>query len=178
MVTTQNHIPLRNVHYSISAQNLLWFMSVRLARFKLCMDIALSLKLHLVSGLWLHTFFHSLHHTILLSFTLFYSVSAFLFTPISQTTGCLVVRLRLWQPWHAFRTLLNWIDVASHSCFITISQFRYFAGMQQPQLLGQLSLRQHSHWLSNAELEETSSLCNTTLLIETQPEVWEMKCNL
>ena len=30
-------------------------------------------------------------------------------------------------------------------------------------LLGPLVLHQHSHWLRNADLEETSSLCNTTL---------------
>ena len=28
------------------------------------------------------------------------------------TTGCLVVRLRLWQPWHTFKTSLNWTDIA------------------------------------------------------------------
>ena len=27
-------------------------------------------------------------------------------------TGCLVVRLRLWQPWYTFSTSLNYIDVA------------------------------------------------------------------
>jgi len=32
--------------------------------------------------------------------------------------------------------------------------------------------------LSNAEFEETSSLFNTNLWIETQPEVWELKRNL
>ena len=45
------------------------------------------------------------------------------------------VRLRLWQPWHTFRTSLNWTDVAWYSRFVTInvnSQFRYFAGLQQP----------------------------------------------
>jgi hypothetical protein len=52
----------------------------------------------------------------------------------SVTTGCLTVWLRLWHPWHTFRTSLNWTDVAWHACFVTISvknQFRYFTGPQQ-----------------------------------------------
>jgi len=61
------------------------------------------------------------------------------------TTGCLAVRLRLWQPWHTFRTSLNWNDIALkwndvtwYSHFVTIgvkNQFRYFSGLQQPWLL-------------------------------------------
>jgi len=60
-------------------------------------------------------------------------------------TGCLAVGLRLWQPWHIFRTSLSWTDVALewtdvawYSRFLTIgvnSQFRYFPGLQQPWLL-------------------------------------------
>jgi hypothetical protein len=53
------------------------------------------------------------------------------------TAGCLVEQLRLWQPWHTFSTSLNWTDVTSYSHFVTIivSQFRYFAGLQQPRPL-------------------------------------------
>ena len=54
-----------------------------------------------------------------------------------MTTGYLVEQLRLWQPWHSFRTSVSWTDVAWHSCFITISvsnQFRYYTGLQKPRL--------------------------------------------
>jgi hypothetical protein len=37
------------------------------------------------------------------------------------TTGCLVARLRLWQPWHTVRTFLNWTDVASSPSLSTTS---------------------------------------------------------
>ena len=45
-------------------------------------------------------------------------------------------------------------------------------------LLHWLILHQHSWRLSIAEVEETGSLCNTTLWTETQPKVWEVKRNL
>jgi len=51
------------------------------------------------------------------------------------TAGCFAVWLRLWQPWHTLRTSLTCTDIAWHSRSITISvnsQFRYFAGLQQP----------------------------------------------
>ena len=54
------------------------------------------------------------------------------------TTGCLTVGLRLWQPWHTFRTSLKGTDIAWHSHFITLSvnnQYRYFTGPQQTWLL-------------------------------------------
>jgi hypothetical protein len=46
-------------------------MSIRIARFKLCIGSALSVRLHLVSGLWLQC----LLSFSFLSFTLFYSFS-------------------------------------------------------------------------------------------------------
>jgi hypothetical protein len=45
------------------------------------------------------------------------------------TTGCLVIWLSLWHPWHNFRTSLNWTDVTWYSHLVNISvnnQFRYF----------------------------------------------------
>jgi hypothetical protein len=38
------------------------------------------------------------------------------------TAGCLAVQLRLWHPWHTFRTSLNGTDVIGHSCLVTLCQ--------------------------------------------------------
>jgi len=99
---------------------------------------------------------------------LFFRGTGRIWTAGLMTTGFLVEQLRLWQPWHSFRTSLNWTDVAWHSSFVIISvnnQFRYFVGLQQLwPLVGRLVLHQHSYWQWNADLEETSSLCNTTLM--------------
>ena len=47
-----------------------------------------------------------------------------------MTTGCVVELLRVWQPWHSFRTFLNWTDVAWHSfchsqCKQSVQTFRW-----------------------------------------------------
>jgi len=59
-----------------------------------------------------------------------------------MTTGCLVVRFRLWQPWHIFNTSLNWTDIALPSRIVTMcvyNQFRYFTGLQHPRPLAWLT---------------------------------------
>jgi len=51
------------------------------------------------------------------------------------TSACLAVRLRLWHPWHTFRTSLNRTYITWYSCFITVivnNQFRCFTGLHQP----------------------------------------------
>ena len=95
------------------------------------------------------------------------------------TTGCLVVWLRLWQPWHIFSTSLNWTDDAWYSRFVTVSTISSDISQgcnNQDLLLRRLISCRHSRWLSNAELEETSSLCNTTLWLKLSPkfEKWDI----
>ena len=99
-----------------------------------------------------------------------------------MTIGCLVVRLRLWQPWHTSvppSTKLASLDTpASSQSVSTISSDISLACSNCRLLLSRLILHQHAHRLSNAELEITSSLCNTTLWFETHSDVWEVKHNL
>ena len=68
------------------------------------------------------------------------------------TNCCSEVRLRLWHPWHNFRSSLNWTDVARSFCFVTISQqpvqiFRCSATIVASCLFD--SLCHHSQVLSN-----------------------------
>jgi len=52
----------------------------------------------------------------------------------------------------------------------TVSADILLACSKRGLLLHQLILRQQAHRLSDAELEITSSLCKTTLCIETLPD--------
>ena len=84
------------------------------------------------------------------------------------TTGCLVVSLRLWQPWYTLSTslnyihvALNWTNVAWYSFFVTIvvkDKFRYFAGLQQLWPLAQSTNYATTHNTKRLLGRETRSL--------------------
>jgi hypothetical protein len=73
----------------------------------------------------------------------------------------LVVWLRLWQPWHTFRTSLNWTDVAWHSCFVTISSDILLGLSNLGLLFGPLIMPPLTPTKKCLLGRITSSLCNT-----------------
>ena len=81
------------------------------------------------------------------------------------TTGCLAVRLRLWQPLHTFKTSLNWTDVdltiliRHYQCQKQVQIFRRAAATLVSCMVD--SLCHHSHRLSNVYWEETQALYAT-----------------
>jgi hypothetical protein len=117
------------------------------------------------------------------------------------TTGCLLVRLRLWQPavwWYGWvcdirlfggmveivTTLepiqkLNWTDVTWHSRFITITvniQFIYCAGLQQtPPIAWSYSFYANTHRTMKWWLGRNKLSVQHNAL---DPEVWEMENNM
>jgi hypothetical protein len=97
------------------------------------------------------------------------------------TTGCLLVRLGLWQPWHPFpnSSQLTLLDtLTSLPSVSTVSPYTTLGYSQRHQLLGRLILCQHSQDHEMLCGKEQSVYATQCFGSKHSPKVWEMQHNL
>jgi hypothetical protein len=111
---------------------------------------------------------------------LFVRVSGWYWHTGLVTAGCLVVRLRLWQPWHPFRNSPNWrcLTLSLHHCQCQQSVLVLHLATANATSCLVDSLYANTHRTMKCWLGRNNLSMQQCFGYKHSPKVWEMKYNL